>query len=74
MWLWLMAQSVWLSMNWRRIRSRASFLDDAGSIPEWVMLLIFAAGVTLGLVAVVGPKILEFASNAIDSVNGAPGP
>lgn len=43
--------------------------DDRGSVAEWVMLLIFAAGVVLALVAVVGPRIVEFARDAIDSVN-----
>ncbi|MCC7077895.1 MAG: hypothetical protein IT198_12285 [Acidimicrobiia bacterium] len=42
---------------------------DRGSVAEWVMLLIFAAGVVLALVAVVGPRIVEFARDAIDAVN-----
>lgn len=51
-----------------KVRRGAS--SDDGSVAEWVMLLIFAAGVVLALVAVVGPRIVEFAKDAVDAVNG----
>lgn len=49
---------------------RIGVSKDDGSVAEWVMLLIFAAGVVLALVAVVGPRIVEFAKDAVDAVNG----
>ena len=41
------------------------FRNDAGSIAEWVMLVVLAVGLVLGIGAVASPALRDLVSSAL---------
>ena len=52
-----------------RIRDRVRSERERGDIPGWVMIAIMSAAVVVVLIPLVGPKIGDAFSNAVDSVS-----
>jgi hypothetical protein len=52
-----------------RLRDHASGPRERGDIPGWVMIAIMSAAVVVVLIPLVGPKIGDAFSNAVDSVS-----
>lgn len=43
---------------------------DAGSIPEWVMLLVMGIGVVMAIWAVVQPDLVSIVTDALAKLRG----
>lgn len=49
---------------------RAHWMDERGSIPEWVMLLVMGIGVVMALWAIVQPNLGEIVTDALNQLRG----
>jgi hypothetical protein len=45
-------------------------VDERGSIPEWVMLLVMGIGIVMALWAIVQPDLAAIVSDALDKLRG----
>lgn len=53
-----------------RVRDRLANQRERGDIPGWVMIAIMSAAVVVVLIPLVGSKIGDAFSTAVDSVSG----
>jgi hypothetical protein len=60
-----------LSSAVQRAREVPAQQRERGDIPGWVMIAIMSAAVVVVLIPLVGSKVGDAFSNAIDSVSGA---
>jgi hypothetical protein len=49
---------------------RERLLDETGSIPEWVMLLVMGVGIVMVLWAVLQPNLADLVTNALQRLRG----